>query len=307
MARAEERVAFSESSIRSAVNTWLRNEKWKLENFSEILELIGLKMPVLLKNWNEDESSFECVTGDGESVKLELFIGDGFERGSEITVRSENKSEVFSLCFNTMSKNARPQTKTVKRILKQGSKTLVSTYYMFITSRMLDLGKYSLTVDIAENNIELDAPKQIDDNLEAIEEYLLSLNSNLVIEDVYNTIVSLLNFPQYKLDKIKIRINFKETNSNLTRGCVIVEEGVLRQFASWDYENKETVHVYSDGDWEFISSNRILGVDRMIIKYDHQKKKYSISMEISDRETHFTLQSALTYAKLKVAQTQKSF
>lgn len=268
-------IACDTAELKELITKWTRNEGWEFENFADFIELVGVKTPVKLSEWDEESKSFKCVTALNTEIRISLFFGDWIDFCSEIRITDGDETKCYITNSNSKKGKSVPKVTLQRRNIKRCGKELNSYYCEYFCHRMLKLD------DTHVLKVEIDEPDKYEKkseifvlrNCEYIEEYLLGLDNSLVVVEVYEKIMELLNFSSEDISKCgKILISYIETvdKEERVRGKVFLTEGKMQEYAI--LENGETFHVFEDGSWRYLSDSGIR------IVYLEELKHHSFSI-----------------------------
>ncbi len=261
-------IACDTAELRELITKWTQNEGWEFENFADFIELIGVKTPVKLSEYNEKNASFKCITALGTEISISLLFGDWIDFCSQISVTDGEETRHYITNTNSEKGKSVPQVTLQSRNIKRGGKELNSYYCEYFCHRTLKLDDtYTLKVEIDEPNMyEKKSGIFVLRNCEDIEEYLLGLDNSLVVAKVYEKMMELLNFSNEDISKCgKILISYIETvnEEERVRGKIFLTNGRMQEYAI--LKNGETFHVFKDGDWKYLSDSgiRIVYIEKM--------------------------------------------
>ena len=267
--------------LRELITKWAQNERWNFENFADFLQLIGVKLPVKLSEYHEEDCSFKCVTALNTEIRISLFFGDGFEHFSEIRIMEGNETRHYITNTNIGKRKCLPEVTLQSKIIKKNGKELKNYYYEYSCYRILKLD------DTHVLKIEIDEPDKFDEkneifvlrNCSAIEEYLLKLDtSSLMITEVYEKIIELLDFSDKDISKSdNILFSYTETvgKEQKVLSKILLVKGEMQEYAI--LEKGETYHVFKNGNWKYLSNNGIK------IFYHEETKQYIFSVAGSEQ------------------------
>ena len=195
--KEENEVICDTSELKELITKWTRNEGWKFKDFATFVELIGVKTPVKLSNWDEEKYSFKCVTALNTEVTIHIRFGDWIDFCSELWVTEGEETRKYITNRNSEKGKTVPKVTLQGRIITRNGKELSSYYSEFHCYRTLKLDDtHMLKVKIDEpNGGSLGNPDAaVLKNCQQVEEYLLSLDSSLVVAQVYDRVMELLGF-----------------------------------------------------------------------------------------------------------------
>lgn len=223
-----------DKKLKKLINYWTKNEGWVFKDFAKFLELVGIKTPVQIGRFDSEKRAFKCISKDGKEYQIALYFGDPFDFSSEIYVTEGN--ETIGYICSEKSEEYCPEPKVTKqtRTIEENGKSLNSIYCDSFCHRTLKLDEYhTLTIEFDEPNKHSEKLNiRVIQNATKIEEYLLSLDTQLVVSEVYDKMVSLLGFNQDDIKQTEqILISFeKEVNKEKqTLACVKLVYGEMQE------------------------------------------------------------------------------
>lgn len=287
-------------NLRNFIKTWMHHTHWAFEDFAVFAELIGAKTPVKLSDFNSSNNSFTCVSSIGKKLGITLHFGDWIDTSSSIHVTEGNEVKIFEI--NT-GWNETPEVSLTGRIVTQGSKKLSCHYDNYSCRRYLNLD------DIHSLEIKFSEPETSNDNSEhiilrnhmTVEDYLLSLDTNLVVSEVYEKLVKFMHLSKQDIDSCQsIFIKYKENckaGKPLVLSTISLKYGKMQEYAV--LENGETFHVFEDGSWSYLS-------DCLKISFSINSGHYTFSIESRKLYTPITdADQVIAYAKEKISELWK--
>ena len=211
-------VYYYDSKIKECVTGWLQFEGWKPKHFGKFLELVGMSLPVELSDFNNDQRSFICKTADGKEHKIQLIRGNRFDSSSEIYVDESNEHREY-IVYSYYNGNTVPVELQGKDSFKPGKK-LECFYSRFFCDRTLEFDEdHVLKITLMEPEASLKKEDvKVLRNKQPIEEYLLGLETDLSVDDVYNKMVNLIGYTEKELkDTTMISISYKNGRQTITK------------------------------------------------------------------------------------------
>lgn len=296
-------------ALRQLITEWTRNEYWEFENFADFLELVGVKTPVKLSQLDEEKHSFKCVTELNTEIGIELLIGDHHDFCSRIFITKGEKETCYVTNTNYNKGETVPKATLLYRKIKKSGKELFSGYSEFSCDHTLKFGdSHMLTIYIDEpkpnkynqNKSEVLVLR----NSENIENYLLGLDESLSVDAVYEKLMEFLNFSNENISNCEcIGISYTEIigEEKHVRAKISKAEGKMQEYAI--LENKETFHVFKDGNWNYLSDRGIK------ISYLEETKQYVFSIIGTDEESIITVNPSeiMNHVKEKISKLQQEF
>ncbi len=273
------------AKLKKFITDWTQNEGWEFENFADFIELIGVKTPVKLSEFDEDDNSFKCTTANGTEVSISLFFGDLFDFCSKILITYGEESKYYITNTNSEKGKSVPTATLEGRNIKKDGKELESYYCEYFCHRTMKLDDTHL-LQVELDDFENNGNKSdiiVLRNCEKIEDYLLSLDNHLDVNEVYEKLVNFLDVDISKCGKILIAY----IEDDQIRGKILMTDGKMQEYAT--LENGETFHVFNYGNWYYISDNGI------VISYNEQMKRYNFSVTGSEEDITKVLPSEIMH------------
>ena len=264
--------------LKDFVTSWTKNVGSNFELFAEFLELVGIKTPVKLSNYDEKNKSFKCVTDLNREVHISLFFGCFPDDCPEICITEGEETKRYYADSNYKEKL--PIVKYYGRTIKKDGKELETYYYESFFDRILKLdNSHKLKVDISKSSYNTDNPEfSLLTNQIEIDNYLLGLDNSLVTDEVYEKIIDFMNFSDEEISSCKILISYIETvnEEEQVRSIIRLSNGKMKEYAI--LENGNTYHVFDNGNWEFISDRGVK------ITYTENTKKFVFFADGSEED-----------------------
>jgi len=258
-AKEENEVLCDTSELKELITKWAQNEGWKFKDFATFVELIGVKTPIKLSDWDEKKYSFKCVTALNTEVTIHIRFGDWIDFCSELWVTEGEETRRYITNSNSEKGKTVPKVTLQGRTITRNGKELSSYYCEYFCHRTLKLDDtHMLKVEISEpNGGSFDNPDAaVLKNCQQVEEYLLSLDSSLVVAQVYDRVMELLEFSNEDISNSEeILFSYIETvgEEKRTRSEISKANGLMQEYAV--LEDGETFHVSRDGSWTYLSND----------------------------------------------------
>lgn len=258
-AKAKNEMLCDTLELKELITKWTQNGGWKFEDFATFVELIGVKTPIKLSNWNEKKYSFKCVTALNTEVTIHIRFGDWIEFCPELWVTEGEETRRYITNSNSEQGKTVPKVTLQGRTITRNGKELNSYYCTYFCHRTLKLDDtHILKVEINEpNGGSFNNPDAVVlKNCQQIEEYLLSLDNSLVVSQVYDRVMELLGFSNEDISNSeKILFSYIETveEEERIRSGISLVKGEVQEYAV--LEDGETFHVSKDGSWKYLSNN----------------------------------------------------
>lgn len=251
--RIEHEIICKDEKIKCIIEKWMRSVGGDFENFVDLLELVGVKTPVKLSDLNEEKCCFKCVTSHKNEYLIFLEFNELYDLFSRIGIRDDAKCRIYSVAKHSFYNN---DTLDVTLYCKETEKNGVKLQGIYT----FDMCTIHLKIDDTHALIiRIDIHDKVQNkknilrlrNYEEIDEYLLSLDSHLDIDQVYITLVQLFNFSK---DCISVYIRYGETLEEMDSklfGKIRTEKGKLLEYHI--LEGKEDYSIRIGGKWNYSS------------------------------------------------------
>lgn len=231
-------------SIKAAITKWMKNRYYEFDDFSRIIDEIGLKTPITLEkldvNDEDSENTFKCTTYNTD----EVFISIRFPNIIEVIVNTENKKEIFyyDFLYNYNCSGQQIIKKGNKKIITD-TKTITTFYDLYGGSWLLEFGSSNLLLIIHNSN---DSNMKIF-NTSSIEEYLLTLNNKIDILMVLHKLVEITKLSKKDLS------NLEEILIQYDSNKIVLKYGEIIEYQFHDIKTHEYFYVFKDGSWNYNS------------------------------------------------------
>ena len=218
--------------LKGAITKWTQYNGWKFENFADFIELIGLKTPVKLSEYDKKSESFKCITALGTEISISLFYGGLMDFFSQIIVTDGEETRCYAINDNSEKGKSVPKVIQQLQVIKRGNKKLkicFSKYHCYLTLKLDDTHVLRIKID-EPNKYEKKSENFVLRNCNDIKEYLLGLDNSLILAEVYEKMIKFLNFSNEDISKCgKILISYIEIvdKKELVRGKIILTNGKL--------------------------------------------------------------------------------
>lgn len=271
---AKHNVECDTAELKEFITKWTKGEGWEFKNFADFLELVGVKTPVKLSEFNKEDKSFICLTALNTEVLISLFFGDGWDYCSEIRVTEGEETRIYFINVNSEKGKTVPSATLQRRIIKKNGKELSSFYSEYFCHRTLKFdATHMLEVEIDEpNKYVAKSGISVLRNCTEVENYLLGLDKSLVVSQVYDTVMKQLSFSNEDISNSeKIMFSYIQTvdEEEMVLSKILMKFGEMQEYAI--LEDGETFHVFRDGSWRYLSGG-------IKIFYLEEKKHYIFSI-----------------------------
>ena len=297
---SENKIVCDTPELKELITKWTQSESWEFENFADFIELAGVKTPVKLSDLDKKSSSFKCVTALNKKIYISLFFGTWIEYFPEIHITDGEETRSYIVNSNIEKGKSVPKVTLQRRKIKKSGKELNSFYCEYFFNRTLKLDdSHVLKIYITEPDMHKDKPEiLILRTCEKIEEYLVGLDNSLVVDAVYKKIIEFLNLSDEDISKCeKISIYYIEIVDKVEqgRGKIFLLSGKMQEYAI--LENKETFHVFKNGNWKYLSDNGIK------INYFEEMKQYAFSLSGTEEDiTTINISKIVNRVKVKISE-----
>ena len=297
--RHQNEIICDSSEIQEVITKWTQNEGWEFKDFSIFLKLVGVQTPVEISNFNKDQYSFKCITALKTEVTLYLRFGDAFDNFSELWVTEGDETKKYITNFNFIKGETVPDVILQRKSILKNGKELSCFYDDNFCNRCLYLdATHTLKVYFSELNKPFNNPSFL--TCQQVEDYLITLDKSLVIDEVFAKVVELLELSPEDVSNIsKILFSYIETTSekeSRIKSMISKIHGKMQEYAV--FENGETFHVSIGGNWSYTS-------DTVQISY-RTEKDYSFSVTGSETFiTNMNPKKMLVRVKKRISELMK--
>lgn len=230
------------ASIKEAITKWMKNRYYEFDDFSRIIDEIGLKTPITLESLHLDDDNneeFKCTTADN----IEVIISISFPDIIKIIVNKENKKEIFDYGFLYNYNCDQSIIKINNKKIITDNKTITNYYDSFNFNWLLEFDSSRLLLFFHTlNNAKLL------ENSSIIEDYLLSLDNKIDITIILNNIIKLAKLTENDLP------NLEELLIQYDYNKIVLKYGEIIEYKFHDIQTHEYFHVFKDGSWNYISN-----------------------------------------------------
>lgn len=291
--------------IQEHLNTWTRDVGWSFKDFATFVELIGIKTPIKLSNWNKYLKSFKCTSALGTEFTISLNLENPSDTFATLMVSNEKERRFYEVYNNSGSPSEEniPELTSYGRTIKKNDKELDSFYSScFCTSSLPIDSTHRLYVEIdVPYRIRLLYPNNLKlKNYNLVEDYLLTLDTSLIMDEVFAKVMKLLEFtPKDLADTHRIIFSYVETvgEKKRDRSKIFMENGVIKEYAV--LENRETFRVLSDGNWSYL-------LDNLRIDYHKDKDNYTLSVtEVESNIVNINPAKLMRRVKERISELQR--
>lgn len=265
------KIICEDERIYELITNWLNRRGVKWLDLKNLFNSAGLESPIILGQFCEYGSfNVECVTGSGRMVRIlfslvdEIFIEDG-EVKRKYIIKEKRENDVI-----------RSEIYLQKKEICRDGKELTSYYTEFSCNRTLRVDDtHVLKVNTAVREAMIGDEDKLIDLLrsEAIEEYLIGLDSSLIVDEVYQKLMGAMDFSDEDFDKMKTFIvSYEEWINERYRVRALIDMRYSKLEGYAYMENGSTYHLFNSGRCEYISD---IGI---IICYNIFTRKFSIEL-----------------------------
>lgn len=262
------------SEHRKFVESWLRyisfGELKRYSDLTVILERLGIKMPIEVYLWGDNDVYFHS---DGKRYRVTLLRSSG----TSIIVEENNsiirEYEVFYDSMFTLRK-ARVMEGEYK-----DSKRLESDYTQLVkwTYELSFDGGYRINLLISEpEKVPEGKERLLHRNYRQVEQYLLSLTPTSDVNEIYSNLKAVMNLTSDEIksqETFRISLEHEKDGVNSIYGLIEVSNGKISKY-TWK-DSSEVFTICQNGDWSYIDEGRFE------FSYINGKQKVAV---IGDRE-----------------------
>lgn len=254
--------------LKDFITNWIKDAGWSFEDFAYFLNSIEVKVPAELSDFNN--CSFKCISPIRGELHISLIYASNIGFPSQIIITTGNETSCYSVKRKNETHNM-PEARLFHKSINKDNKQLIISYNDFDVSielMMDDSHMLELNISVSENDEVLKS--------EALEEYLLNLDSSVSINSVYEELIKILNFSAEDINKCdNICIRFKEyiKSAIYMRDKIKLKKGKLQEYVIT--KDKETFQIYNNGNWNYSSDEDIK------ISYIKQKEIFTFFMKKS--------------------------
>lgn len=267
------------SKLRNQIEQWVKSIGWEWQDFGIILNLIGLETPIELVEISKEDNSFNGITPNDEKFVISLESPVLMGHDAKFTISTSEISTKYVIPLRkTQNDESLPSIKLDEEIIKREGKELVNSYYGGRSTLTLN-NRFKLEIVIwmyIDNKSDIPS---LTNWQKKVNEYLLSLDKSLKVDEVYRNILLLLDLTDNDIKNISyFDISFVEKvkEKRKIRSRIFLEEGTLQEYAV--LENGETFHIWENGNWIYFSDT---GVS---ISYSSSSNEYSYSIVGSEED-----------------------
>lgn len=190
--------------IKEEITRWLKKEGWDYWDFIDVIEAVKIKAPVHLSDYNSKNNSFKCVAADGREFKIKLLEGQFFEGCSEIHIKEGDIVKHYVMSSKKDDSTKVPKLAFYGKQIKKFGKTLETFYCEFFINHILRIDETHIL------EIKIDEPDKYSEkgrikvwkNHQIIEKYLMTLEPDADVEDIFRRIIEMLELPAEEVNKI---------------------------------------------------------------------------------------------------------
>lgn len=174
--------------ILEVISDWLGKRGYDLQEFLNIIRMVGIKAPVMLQSLCFDRDEFTCIDKNNKRYNIEFYrdgkfvkmrISTSYDKREFILKEKENKNDQPLLIFR-------------KRIQKKNSITLISENSIDYSRKTFKINEEVIAIIKCEKeSTNMEQAHRLDFSIwEDIEKYLLNLNvdKELRLEDLQKTL-----------------------------------------------------------------------------------------------------------------------
>lgn len=252
--KEENKIFCDTLELKKWITDWTKNEGWEFKDFVTFVELIGVKTPIKLSDWNKEEDSFKCITALNTEVTIHIVFGDWMDLCSELWVTEGEETRKYFINRNYRQGKYKPNPILWERSITRNCIELRSFYCLYFCNRTLKLDDtHVLKVEINEPVEESSSTNaKVLRNYQEVEDYLLDLDNSLVMTQVYDRVMELLGFSDEDISNSeKILFSYIEIvgEEERTISKIFKVNGKIKEYAV--HEDGETFQVSKNGSWMY--------------------------------------------------------
>ena len=300
----DESIICETPKAREIINVTLEAKGWKFQNFSSILEDIGIKQPVTLKESPKNSvplslGTLKCLTDDGKEAIIHFSTNFMVEVDPyDISVEIDGITTNYILNYADESKNVRPIVYVTKKDNKTiKGKRMMSSYYEKTFNWHISLGKgiiFRVTLKWEKANTGLRIEEA--EKYYMIEDYLLGIKDYTNTLGIYHKISEILDFTMH-LGVKEIIIVYEDILNewDTVRYGVSVQYGTIVQYITSEGNNRYNLKI--DGGWECAMD----GIRVSYVDYEYEVTMYGDEREV----TTINVKEKLKTIKKKIRELYK--
>lgn len=296
------RITCDTQELKDLITSWTQNEGWKFEDFATFMELVGIKLPARLSEYDSENNCFTSVSASNVKARIQLYFGSWVDSCSQIRITVGEETLCFDTNYNSKGGEDVPQVYLQIRQIDRSGKQLHSYYSQYFCDRTLKLDEtHTLKVEIWEPN-KPDEKTEIYvlRNRIAVEEYLLGLDNYLTADDVYGKMIEFLGFSADDIsnsDKIFISYTENVDGEERVLARIFIRNGDIQEYAMTS--TGETFHIFKDGSWRYQK-------DGTRIFYHANKDHYVFSITGPEEDIiKVELEDAIKYSKEQINELKR--
>lgn len=251
LSRSKEVTLCKDQELKKFIQRWLKPLGWKFKNFAELLELLGIRQPINLTDFNKENMTFKCVTEKSE-FKVFFRFEDNIYKKSTIVVDQKDGSIEYAVYYNYKKSKIIEKNDIflIKRLLRQEGRELSCSYEEYGCKWSIVINKNDiLTIEV--NNYNIYAALGIS---KKIEKYLLSIVSlaDKSTEELYGELLPIIvsNKDISEFKKILISHTDKVNKRNRLKSKILFENGEKIEYAV--LKDEIMYYVNKNGLWKCI-------------------------------------------------------
>ena len=244
------KVSCDSKELKDRIEIWLKRVALQFEDFATLLEQVGVKSPVELSDWNEEEKSFKCLTSLKTEITIWLTVGGLLQSCSGIRLAEGETIREYMVITDWEGLEFVYKMVPICVVIKRNGKELYSHYDISSCESVLTLDETHKL--IFEMHMLNKGRTYVANKSHQIEGYLLGLDNSLVASQIYDKMMELM---EYISENEYLSIGYFETidGEEHLLSKVVVKNGEVQMYAV--REGKETFYVFRDGEWRYLSED----------------------------------------------------
>lgn len=295
-------VICEDERLKRLISRWTKCIGWKVDDFANILILIGVETPIRLTEFHPKLMSFKGTTASGTELYISLDFFEAMGPDNRITIREGERTIRYTVPCNNHSKKRSnmPNIRLDREVIQKDGKEITNYFSSGERSIVKLDSKYTLEIVIYQYDHSIPNlsywPKKV-------EWYLQDLDSSYTVQKVYKDLLNLLRLTEEEVKQINnFSITLIETvdGKEKVRSKILLQEGIMQEYAI--LENEETFHLWKNGDWKFFSD------DGIRIFYNSTEDQYTFSVT-GMQKSIMTVEptKVLTRVEMKISSLWKFF
>ena len=273
------KIVYEDGNVRNKFLSWCKY--FKIEDISDLFIKLGFNINDVLYLYENYGNLSEVIYSVNEN-KINNLNTIGFDyKNKEITVSNTCGYKIYSVNYN--DNGYKLDLCCRKRIVNE-STTCFRTFKnnLFV----VDNGNYELIFEVYADSLITK------DEFDDLEEYLVSLEFPINIEDVYNKICDLLSLEQslMKMFSLSVTKNVGKKKVDLVLDNILIQNGNLTKFIKTSGDKRITVDMNGNYYYENLNDNLVIAIK--------ENNDYQFSFKNDDSGKYFTVDDFEHYANV---------